>query len=72
MHIKFTHHAQYRLYQRSFSTEDMKLVINHPDFTRLSSDGKIVSEKTLKEGRMRVVYFKRGITYVIISVYYLK
>ncbi len=69
MKLKFTDHAQYRLYKRNFSTEQMKQTILFPDFTRVSY-GKIVSSKRFSNGGLGVVYVMRGNTYIIITVFF--
>ena len=69
MHIQFTNHAQYRLYSRNFSINQMKETILRPDYSRLVLNGRIVSEKTFETITMEVVYKIIGNTYLIITVY---
>lgn len=70
MHIKFTYHAQFRLHERKFTTEQMKSVILNPDFTRQAADGKIVSKKKFNNDTLEVVYIIKKGVFVIITVYY--
>ncbi len=69
MNIKFTHHAQFRLYERNFTVEQMKQAILNPDIARSTSDGKIVSKRKFIDGTIEVVYVQRKNTYIIITVY---
>jgi hypothetical protein len=45
MDIKFTNHAQYNMYTREYSIEEMKQTILKPDFEHRLSDGRIVSNE---------------------------
>jgi hypothetical protein len=48
----------------------MKKVMRSPNFTYLTPDGKIVSEKTFPQGKLGVVYVIRRNLYIIITVYF--
>jgi hypothetical protein len=75
MKFRFTHHAQYRLYTRIYSIQDIKHTILKPDFENRLQDGKIVSNKVSNKacnGKiLRVVYVYEQNTYIILSFYYL-
>jgi hypothetical protein len=69
MHIKFTYHANHRREWRKISVEKMKEVIRHPDSTRITEDGKIISMKRFPEGPLSAVYVMKGREYIIITIY---
>jgi 3-phosphoglycerate kinase len=71
MKFRFTYHAQYRLYIKTYSIEEIKRTILKPDFESRLSDGKIVSDKTCNGRVLRVVYIQDQNTSVIVSFYYL-
>ena len=71
MKFKFTNHAKYRMDTRGLSTLDIKDIINHPDFTEVQNNGKILKVKyILNKGEIAVVYRLLGNEFIVITVYY--
>jgi hypothetical protein len=48
MKFRFTYYAQYRLYTKTYSIEEIKQTILKPDLENRLSDGKIVSDKSIR------------------------
>ncbi len=71
MKFKFTNHAQYRIDERGISIEDIKSVINAPDYARNTFDGRTEAGKKFFKKTLEVVYKKDGSATIIITVYYL-
>jgi hypothetical protein len=71
MDFRFTNHAQYNMYTREYSIDEMRQTILKPDFEHRLSDGRIVSDKKIGENVLRIIYIRRHNTYIIVSFYYL-
>jgi len=71
MKLKFTDHAQYRIfYERGISAEDIKLVIEYPDRSEKLQEGLIKSRKFLDKGNLVVIYSVSNTDYLIITSYF--
>lgn len=51
MRISASDHAIYRLMERGIDVEVAKSVIRRPENTKNVSDGRIISSRTMKDGR---------------------
>ncbi|HKZ37574.1 MAG TPA: DUF4258 domain-containing protein [Chryseolinea sp.] len=70
MKLKFTNHAQYRIEERGISIEDIKFVINNPDFSEINN-GKIKCRSLIDGETLVAVYLKSRGEFVILTAYYL-
>ena len=70
MKIIFTHHAKYRLMERSIYVNDIKQTIKYPDQCQIGSNGKILARKNINGKILEAVYKIRGNSYIVITIYY--
>ena len=71
MEIKFSIHAEYRIFERKIKISDIKSVIKNPDYHSYTFDNKIVSKKLINKKNLEVVYKKSKNKILIITAYYL-
>lgn len=75
--LKLSVHAQTRITERGVDLAHIKRAILEPDFTNKSFEGRILSRKTLEDGRLiEVIYSKDGFRgtndYFIVTAYYIE
>ena len=70
MKIVFTNHAKYRMIERGIPAEYVRQTIKNPEQKRLDEYGMIIARKKFNNNILEIVYRLRGVTYVIITLYY--
>ena len=71
MKLRFTNHAQFRIFQRKISIEDIKKVIREPDFSRRSFGDTVLARKIINGGNLEIVYKKDSNAIIVITIYYI-
>lgn len=69
MKLKFTHHAQYRMDERSIAVSNIKSALQNPDSVDSVSSSKFLARKNIGGKTLEVVYTKDKSEFVIITIY---
>jgi hypothetical protein len=69
MKLRFTDHAQYRLYERGITPEQIKLVIRSPDWKIFKDNGKVLHVKRFRDKTISIVSKVQGNIFIIISLF---
>jgi len=69
MKVVFSHHTQYRLYERGLDAWKVKAVAKDPSWQQQQRDGSIKARKEIEGICIEVVYVEKGNTRIIKTAY---
>jgi len=70
MLIIFSDHAKIKMKQRGLTQSRVKDVLNNPDLTLSSHDGRTITEKNFGKLNLRVVYIKENSNIIIVTAHW--
>jgi len=59
MILIFTNHAKNRMIERNITEEEIREIIDFPDYT-VSKEGKIEAHKKINNRNLKIIYYKEG------------